>query len=405
MDSPSHGRRAQAGLFFGLVANAAAQSFLFVVLPPLGRRLGFSDIQTGAILSVSALLLIVSAPAWGYLSERIGRRPVLLIALSGAALAPAAYSVVVASRLEGMVGAVTALALLFAARAIQAIISGGLMPAAQAYMADVTVAERRASGMGLLGAAYGLGAIIGAAVAWRIGGANAVLAFALIAVLVGMGFAGVLTLVPEPARRSVTPAPVAGRLALAEIWPFLAITLIAISVYSILQQVTALRLQDALGHSSDESIAKAGAALMATSLTMIVVQGGLLRVLSWTPERLLLIGSLLAALAMMLGSLARDYLEIFGALVLFGFALGFMLPGNLASLSLRAGADAQGKAAGVNAVGQGLGMALGPLAGASLHQIAPQAPFVAAALLLVVTLGLSVAASRSRERATAPEAA
>lgn len=58
------------------MANAAGQSFLFAVLPPLGRRLSFTDIQKGGILSASALLLMIAAPVWGYLTERIGRRPV-----------------------------------------------------------------------------------------------------------------------------------------------------------------------------------------------------------------------------------------------------------------------------------------------------------------------------------------
>jgi DHA1 family tetracycline resistance protein-like MFS transporter len=397
--------QAQTALFFCLVANAAGQSFLLVILPPLGRQLGFSDIQTGLILSVSALLLMVSAAAWGYLSERIGRRPVLVIALAGAALALAAFSAIIGARMDGGLAPATALVLFFAIRCGQVIVSGGLMPVAQAYMADVTAPERRASGMGLLGAAYGLGVIVGAAVAWRIGGGNAVLAFALLAILAGLGFLSVLLFVSEPNRREKQEASAAIRLPIAEIWPFLAITLVAVSTSSILQQVTALRLQDALQVPPEESIAKAGAALMATALVMITVQGVVLRFLTWRPERLLCTGAVLAALAMLLGSFARSYAEIFGALVLFGAALGLMLPGNLASLSLRAGGDAQGKAAGVNAIGQGLGMAIGPVAGASLHQVAPEAPFAASAILLALAFCLAVAASRSRGRATTAQAA
>lgn len=396
--------QAQIALFFCLVANAAGQSFLLVILPPLGRQLGFSDIKTGSILSVSALLLMAAAAAWGYLSERIGRRPVLMIALAGATLGLAAFSVIVGARMAGAIAVATTLILFFAIRCGQVIVSGGLMPAAQAYMADVTAPERRASGMGLIGAAYGLGVIIGAAVAWRIGGGHAALAFALMAILVGLGFLGVLLFVSEPNRREKQESSATVRLPIAEIWPFLAITVVAVSTSSILQQVTALRLQDALSVSPEESITKAGAALMATALMMIIVQGGILRFLTWKPERLLLTGSLLAAFAMLLGSFARSYAEIFGALVLFGAALGLMLPGNLASLSLRADRDAQGKAAGINAFGQGLGMAIGPIAGASLHQVAPEAPFAVATILLALTFGLAVVASRPRESVRASEA-
>ncbi|WBK02439.1 MFS transporter [Methylocystis parvus] len=267
-------------VLLGLAASAAGQSFLLVVLPPLGRRLGFSDIETGAILSVSALLLIVCAPIWGYVSERIGRRKVMLIALAGASLGPAAFSVIVGARIGETISAAFALILLFVSRSVQVVVSAGLLPAAQAYVADLTAPSRRAGGMGLIGAAFGGGVVLGATLAWKLGGKDAVFVFEMIAALVAVSFAGVFLLVREPGRREVKvsgnglPSP------LARIWPFLAITLLGVTAYAILQQVTALRLQDALGFSSQDSIARAGAALMATALAMVVVQGLALRVLA-----------------------------------------------------------------------------------------------------------------------------
>lgn len=144
---------------------------------------------------------------------------------------------------------------------------------------------------------------------------------------------------------------------------------------------------------------------MATALAMIVVQGAVLRVLALRPETLLGAGALLAAMALLFAAFARDYAELFGALVLLGVALGLMLPGNLASLSLRTGPSAQGKAAGLNVVGQGLGLAIGPLTGAALHQISPQLPFLAAAILLMIAFALAIGAPRMRGFPVASEAA
>ena len=393
---PSRHGLAQVALFLALMANAAGQSFLVVVLPPLGRRLGFTDIQTGAILSASALLLMIAAPTWGYLTERIGRRPVLMIALTGATLAPLGFGFIVGRRLDGTMSAVLALGLFLAARSAQTLLSAGLLPASQAYVADITAPEARAGGMGILGAAYGLGAIIGSALAWRIGGSDAVLAFLLVSGLAGLALATVILLVPEPRRGNPEAASLAADPNLSRIWPFFAITLVSISAYSIVQQVVALRLQDAMGFASDDSIAKAGLALMATALAMIVVQGAVLRMLALRPETLLGAGTPLAAVALLLATFARGYAELFGALVLLGVALGLMLPGNLASLSLRTGPGAQGKAAGFNVVGQGLGLAIGPLTGAALHQLSPQMPFLAATVLLAIAFALAIAASRTR---------
>jgi MFS family permease len=122
------------------------------------------------------------------------------------------------------------------------------------------------------------------------------------------------------------------------------------------------------------------------------------------PETLLGAGALLAAVALLLATFARGYTELFGALVLLGAALGLMLPGNLASLSLRAGLNAQGKAVGLNVVGQGMGLAIGPLAGAALHQISPQMPFLAAAILVMAAFVLATGASRMRTFPTIGEA-
>ena len=163
-----------------------------------------------------------------------------------------------------------------------------------------------------------------------------------------------------------------------------------------MQQVVALRLQDAFGLASDDSIAKAGLALMATALAMIIVQGAVLRIIAFRPETLLAAGALLAATALLLAAFARGYAELFGALILLGVALGLMLPGNIASLSLRTGPSAQGKAAGFNVVGQGLGLAIGPLTGAALHQLSPQMPFLAAAVLLMIAFALAIGASHPR---------
>ena len=152
----------QLALFAGLLGNAAGHAFLFVVLPPLGRRMGFADLQTGVLLSLGALALIVAAPAWGVVSEKRGRRPVLLIGFAGVALAFALLGLVVSLRLDGTITIAVAFALLLAVRVVQSLTSGGLLPAAQAYMADTTSADRRAGGMGRMAASFGLGSVVGA---------------------------------------------------------------------------------------------------------------------------------------------------------------------------------------------------------------------------------------------------
>lgn len=384
----------QATLFLTLVVFTAGQSFLLVVLPPLGRRLGFTDLQIGGILSLSALLLMVSAPGWGYLSERVGRRPVLLAALTGGILAAIGFGTIVHFRISGGLSVFLALILIALVRAIQAAVTSGILPAAQAFMADITGPAQRANGMGTLGAGIGVGAIAGAGLAWQLGGENPVMAFSLVAGLASFAFLSVLWVAKEPPRTASARIS-DGHLPIGRIWPFLVITLVSISAYSVLQQVTALRLQDSFGFSVEESISRGGAALMAAALAMIVVQASAVRVFRWEATRLLGVGAVIAVTAMLICTVATAYFTIVATFILLGIGLGLMLTGNLAALSLETGPGAQGKAAGVNVVAQGLGQAIGPITGAGLHRVSPQLPFVAATMLLVIACLVATRAWRS----------
>lgn len=367
-------------LLGALAANAAAQSFILVVLPPLGRDLGFSPMETGLLLGLTALVLLISAPVWGHVSETRGRRFVLLAGLAGAALGPALMAAVIALRLDGALDQLPAFALLFAARTGQSLLAGGLLPAAQAWMSDRTTQERRAEGMGLLGASYGIGGIAGAGVAYALGGTAPTLALAGLAATVLVGFVLVRRSVFDRRRERVEPGTPARLLPLLRlVWPFLCVTFLGVAVYGIAQHVTALRLEDSFGFTRADAISRAGGALMGAALVMALVQTYGLRRLRLPPRRLALLGAGFAGAAMTGMVLATDATVLTIALLAMGAALGLLLPGNLAQLSLTAGQRAQGRAAGVNAVAQGLGMAAGPIAGAALHRLSPVAPSLAAA--------------------------
>jgi DHA1 family tetracycline resistance protein-like MFS transporter len=369
-------------LFAGLLGNAAGHSFLFVVLPPLGRRMGFADLQTGALLSLGALALIVSAPVWGVVAEKSGRRPVLLIGFTGVALALALLGLVVALRLDGAITIVAAFALLLVVRVVQSLTSGGLLPAAQAYMADTTSADRRAGGMGRMAASFGLGSVVGASLAWVFAGISLPLGFAAVAAFVAVAGLVCWRALPEPQRAVDAVSPAASRIELRRIWPFLIVTVLGVTTYALLQATTGLRLQDTLGLSPEAAAGRAGATLTATALAMVFAQGFLVGRLGWTPYRLMGVGAAVALAAMITMVLVPGYPALLGGLCALGLGLGLLLPGNLAALSLATGVGAQGKVAGINAIGQGLGMVLGPLVGTALYQRSLLAPSLSGAVLV-----------------------
>ncbi|MGE4527356.1 MAG: MFS transporter [Rhodospirillaceae bacterium] len=382
-------RSVVAVLFAALAANAAGHAFVLIVLPPLARRLGFSDLQAGMLLSLSALVMTLAAPVWGGVCDRRGRRRVILAGLGAGAVFLAACAAVVAARLAGGLSAAAAFGLLFAARILQAALGAGLMPAAQAVFADITRDDRRAGGMGTMGAAFGIGSILGGAAAWRLASGMPEAGFLLLSACLAAAVGGIALTLPETRAAPPPEALAAGTLPFAAIARFLAVTLLGLAVYSLLQQVTVLRLQDGFGLPPDRAMRAGGGAMMLAMTAMAAMQLGVVRRLRWPPGRLSRTGAAAALACLAAAAAAPGVAALVAATAGLGASLGLLLPGNLAALSLRAGPAAQARAAGINAVAQGMGMALGPIGGAALHQIAPTAPYAAAAAAMTVVCALT----------------
>lgn len=162
MSAPTPGRTAALGfVFVTVVLTVLGFGLLIPVLPELAKEFRGGDVAAGsdthgALLSVYALMQFFGAPVLGALSDQFGRRKVILIALAGAALDYAAMALA------------PNLAALFIARMVGGV-TAGVMAAANAYVADVTPPEKRAQGFGLIGAAFGLGFIIGPLVGGTLG--------------------------------------------------------------------------------------------------------------------------------------------------------------------------------------------------------------------------------------------
>jgi MFS transporter, DHA1 family, tetracycline resistance protein len=147
---PSH--RVRLGiLFLTVFVDLVGFGIILPLLPFYADRFGASGTLIGVlVLSYSAAQFLL-APVWGRLSDRFGRRPILIVGLVGSAVSYVVFA---------YAGSVTALLL----SRIMAGVGGANIPVAQAYIADITPPEKRAGGMGLIGAAFGLGFIFGPAI-------------------------------------------------------------------------------------------------------------------------------------------------------------------------------------------------------------------------------------------------
>src|SRR5580704_9200595 len=144
-------------LFLIVVVDLIGFGLVIPLLPFYAERFAASPQEVTALMAVFSLMSMLTAPIWGRLSDRVGRRPVLMISMAAASLA---YL---------WLGFANALWMLFAARALAGACAGNIA-AAHAYIADVTTPENRARGMGMIGAAFGLGFIIGPALGGMVAG-------------------------------------------------------------------------------------------------------------------------------------------------------------------------------------------------------------------------------------------
>jgi len=122
------------------------------VIPFYAEELGASPTELGLLMAIYSLMQFIFAPMWGRLSDRIGRKPVIMIGIFGLSLS---FFIMAVS---------TQLWMLFVARIIGGFLSAANMPTVMAYVADITSEEDRSKGMGIIGAATGLGFIFGPAI-------------------------------------------------------------------------------------------------------------------------------------------------------------------------------------------------------------------------------------------------
>src|SRR2546425_10616967 len=143
-------------IFLTVFIDLIGFGIVLPLLPIYSKSFGAAGWQIGVLMASYSVMQFLFSPVWGRLSDRVGRRPILLVSTAGASVSYAIFALGC-----GQTGA-TALVLLFVAR-IFAGICGANITVAQAYIADITPAEDRSKKMGLIGMAFGLGFIFGPA--------------------------------------------------------------------------------------------------------------------------------------------------------------------------------------------------------------------------------------------------
>ena len=152
-------------LFTVMLTIAAGNTALQSVLPAIGRSLHVRDNAVAAAFSVSALLWVLAAPFWANRSDRRGRRAMILLGMGGFSVSLVLCGIFLLAGINGWIGGTAAFLLFIVGRLIYGTLGAAAPPAVQAIVAGRTTREERTKALTLLGSAFGLGTILGPAIA------------------------------------------------------------------------------------------------------------------------------------------------------------------------------------------------------------------------------------------------
>ena len=152
-------------MFLVMLTIAAGNTALQSILPALGRSLKVADSAVAAAFSVSALLWVIAAPFWANRSDRHGHRAMILLGIGGFSVSLSLCGLFLAAGINGWIGGTAAFGLFIAGRLIYGTFGSAAPPAVQALVAGETSREDRTRALTLLASAFGLGTILGPAIA------------------------------------------------------------------------------------------------------------------------------------------------------------------------------------------------------------------------------------------------
>lgn len=387
-------------VFLVVLMDLAGFGLILPILPLYVNQLGGSHYFIGALLSIYSLMQFFASPILGRLSDRVGRRPIILLSITGSVVVYLVYGA--AEHLSHNPEIV--LWLLFGSRMLAGVM-GGNIAAAQAIVSDVTTPENRAAGMGIVGAAIGLGFVLGPSIGalftmpvilerYGLGVPGFAAAAISLANLAWAAFALPETLDPEFRRA-------ANRGALFDGWresltrPGIAILVGAgfLMTLAFSQFESAFSLMAGLDFALEPS--RIGLVFAYLAIIMVIMQGVITRrLVRRLGERAVAMGGAVAMAISMAGvASAAEFTGLLAWLTLLGIGFGAAQPAILAMLSQQAPEDSQGMTMGVGHAAGSLARIAGPALGLSLFgSISMRAPFWAAALFMlgVLLLGSAV---------------
>lgn len=365
-------------LFLMMFLVMVGFGIIIPVLPFYAEKIGANPTELGLLMAVYSLMQLIFAPMWGRISDRIGRKPVMMIGITG--LAASFFLMAVSDQLW----------MLFAARIIGGFLSSANMPTTMAYVADITSPENRAKGMGIVGAAIGLGFVFGPAIGGVFSKTSLNLPFYLAGASSVMTLFLVLFLLKESLPKEKRLGKSSKKTSLFDAFKG------AASVLFLLQLFISLSLSGLEATFAYFAAKKAGLdsvnlgyIFMIMGFAGALVQGGLVGPLTKKYGEGMVIqgGIIISAIGFGLILLVNDFTSAAIYLTIFGIGNGVIRP-SVSALLTKTSMSGHGSTTGLLSSFDSLGRIIGPPLGGLLFSMAIGLPYISGMILSVIALVL-----------------
>lgn len=368
----------------GVLCMGAMMGFA-TVAGPITRGLGLADWHAGLIVTASGLLWMFLAPVWGRISDRRGRKPILIIGAGGFALVYLALAVFVNAAIAAPPPVLVGLGALLLTRGLIGAFYAALPPVSAAVIADNLPPKDRGAAMAQLGAASGIGMVGGPLIAGLLAGWG--LAFPLYVFAILPAVAALVLWRSLPATAPVASSG-AARIRLAD--PRLRLPVIAAFAASFMvggaQICIGFMMIDRLGLSLEEGARYAGFTLMGIGISLVATQIVVARRSDIAPIRWLLAGVTIGLLACLAVAFLWNGPALIAAFCVSAAGMGMVFPSFQAIAANSVAPHEQGAVAGVVSGAQGMAMVVGPLVATVLYGWHSALPFITAAAVLSLVL-------------------
>ena len=401
-------------LFSVMLVAAAGNTAMQSLLPAIGRELGVADLWVAVAFSLSAVLWVAMAPVWAHRADRRGRRALMRLGLTGFIASNLICGGALAFGLAGLAAPTLVFAIFTAGRGLYGAFGSASPPAVQAYVAARTEGAARTSAMATLASSFGLGTIIGPAIApifvfAPAGLSGPLFVFAGIAALVLLMLALRL---PDDTPTSAARGPIIGYPSIGggdggapnedpeprklrwrdpRVIPWHIVGIAGghgqAALLGVIGFLVIDRLNVPLAHAQ-ESIA---IVLMSGAVASLLAQWGLIPRLRLEPRQLVIWGSVMAAAGTAMTGLSSSIYGLTLGFALASLGFGLFRPGFTSGASLAVDMHEQNAVAGMVTSVNGIAYIAGAPLAVALYELAAVAPFGAITVLMLVLAAWSAA--------------